>query len=391
MLQTLAISGYRSVRDLVMPLAGLTVVTGANGVGKSNVYRALKLISELGRDGAISTLAREGGLGSATWAGPEAGTRARGNGERRSAQGTVRREAVALKLGFATDDYGYTVDLGLPRPDLDPRDPSMFGLDPIIKTESIFHGALLRPSTTMVKRSGPLVQVRAQSTLDDVGLRLADWESVLSMLDATTAPEAGMLRRELTAWRFYDALRTDAQSPARSEQIGTRTPVLASDGSDVAAAIRTIHEQSDPQPFHEAIAAAFDGARVQVRADEHGRFGLLLQQPGLLRPLSAAELSDGTLRYILLATALLSVHPAPLLVLNEPENSLHPQLLEPLGALIAEASERSQIVVVSHAKALVDSLTQHGALRHELLKDGGETVIDEQGIFDRPAWAWPKR
>lgn len=66
MLQTLAISGYRSVRALVMPLAGLTVVTGANGVGKSNVYRALKLMSELGRDSAISTLAREGGLVSAT-------------------------------------------------------------------------------------------------------------------------------------------------------------------------------------------------------------------------------------------------------------------------------------------------------------------------------------
>lgn len=374
-----------------MPLAPLTVITGANGVGKSNVYRALKLISELGRDGAISTLAREGGLGSANWAGPEAGTRARGHDQRRPAQGTVRREAVALKLGFATEEYGYTVDLGMPRPDMDLRDPSMFSLDPIVKTESIFHGAVLRPSTTMVKRHGPLVQVRTHSTLDDVGVRLNEWESVLSMLDPTTAPEAGMLRRELAAWRFYDTLRTDAQSPARSEQIGTRTPVLASDGSDVAAAIRTIEEQADPRPFHEAIAAAFDGAKINIRTDAHGRFALHLHQPGLLRPLSAAELSDGTLRYILLATALFSVYPAPLLVLNEPENSLHPQLLGALGALIAQASERSQIIVVSHAQALVRSLEQHGALRHELLKDGGETVIDEQGIFDRPSWAWPKR
>lgn len=391
MLQTLAISGYRSVREMVMPLGALTVITGANGVGKSNVYRALKLMSELGRDGAIASLAREGGLGSATWAGPEAGSRSRAGQHTRPVQGTVRRESVAVKLGFATDDYGYVVDLGMPRPDMDPRDPSLFGLDPIIKTESVFHGPVARPATLMVKRNGPLVQVRSHTSLDDSGLRLADWESVLSILDANTAPEAGMLRRELAAWRFYDALRTDAAAPARSEQIGTRTPVLSSNGADLAAAIRTIHEQSDPRPFNEAISTAFDGAQLQIRADEHGRFGVQLHQPGLLRPLSAAELSDGTLRYILLATALFSVHPAPLLVLNEPENSLHPELLAPLGALIAEASDRSQIVVVSHADALVAALEAHGALRHELLKDGGETVIEDQGIFDIPSWTWPKR
>ncbi|MCW4467040.1 AAA family ATPase [Glutamicibacter sp. MNS18] len=391
MLQTLAISGYRSVRDLVLPLAPLTVVTGANAVGKSNVYRALKLISELGHDGAIASLAREGGLASATWAGPEAGSRPRGAEPARAAQGTRRRQAVALKLGFATDGYGYTVDLGMPPPDMDPRDPTMFGQDPIIKTESVFFGPVLRPGTLAVKRNGPLVQVRDSAQLHDARIRLADWESVLSLVDSSTAPEVGQLRRELQGWRFYDALRTDAQAPARQEQVGTRTPVLASDGADVAAAIRTIVEQSDPAPFRQAIARAFDGSEVRITGSEAGRFSLQLKQPGLLRALSAAELSDGTLRYLLLATALLSPRPAPLLVLNEPENSLHPQLLEPLGELIAQASGRSQIVVVSHSSHLVAALEAHGALRHELVKESGETVLQDQGVFDRPAWAWPRR
>lgn len=390
MLQTLAISGYRSVRDLVMRLAPLTVITGANAVGKSNVYRALKLISEMGYEGAIASLAREGGLPSAAWAGPEAGSRPRGFESTPRTQGTVRREPVALKLGFASQEYGYAIDLGLPAPDRDPVNPTMFGQDPVIKAESLWFGPVLRPSTCSVKRNGPLVQVFNDTHLAQSGIRLADWESILSNVDANTAPEVNQLRRMLQGWRFYDALRTDALAPARSEQIGTRTPVLASDGSDLPAAVRTIFEMADPAPFDEAIAEAFDGAKVEV-SSVRGRFSLQLRHPGLLRGLQASELSDGTLRYILLATALLSPRPAPLLVLNEPENSLHPQLLGPLASLIARAASDSQVVVVSHARELVDALQAQGALRHELVKESGETIIQDQGVFDRPPWSWPKR
>ena len=72
---------------------------------------------------------------------------------------------------------------------------------------------------------------------------------------------------------------------------------------------------------------------------EHGgRFELQMRQHGLLRPLGTAELSDGTLRYLLLVAALLSPRPPELMVLNEPETSLHPDLLAPLGRLIGTVS-----------------------------------------------------
>ena len=70
MLYTVAIRGYRSMREVVIPLTGLTVVTGANGTGKSSVYRALKLLADCGRGEVIGSLAREGGLESVLWAGP---------------------------------------------------------------------------------------------------------------------------------------------------------------------------------------------------------------------------------------------------------------------------------------------------------------------------------
>ena len=71
MIYTLAIANYRSLREVVLPLAQLTVITGANGSGKSNLYRALRLLSDTAIGSAIPSLAREGGINSAVWAGPE--------------------------------------------------------------------------------------------------------------------------------------------------------------------------------------------------------------------------------------------------------------------------------------------------------------------------------
>jgi predicted ATPase len=83
-----------------------------------------------------------------------------------------------------------------------------------------------------------------------------------------------------------------------------------------------------------------------------------MAQHGLLRPLTAAELSDGTLRYLLWIAALLTPRPPALMVLNEPETSLHPDLLPALARLIAQASEHTQVVVVTHAPPLITALNE---------------------------------
>src|SRR5688572_17687931 len=134
MLTTLAIANYRSLRNLIVPLRRLNLITGPNGSGKSSVYRALRLLSETAQGGLIQSLAREGGLQSTLWAGPEKFSRSVKRGDH-PVQGTTRKDAVHLRLGFAGDGFGYAVDLGLPRRD---RDTSAFALDPEIKRESIW-------------------------------------------------------------------------------------------------------------------------------------------------------------------------------------------------------------------------------------------------------------
>jgi predicted ATPase len=209
--------------------------------------------------------------------------------------------------------------------------------------------------------------------------------------DPRNAPEMLVLRESIRAWRFYDHFRTDAESPARMPQIGTRTLVLGNDGADLAAAIQTINEIGDNQALAAAVSDAFPGSRVAV-VSTSGRFALAMEQHGMLRPLDVAELSDGTLRYLLWIAALLTPRPPALMVLNEPETSLHPDLLAPLARLISRASERSQVIVVTHAAKLIDALSgQPGYHSIALEKEFGETRITGMNQMNTPAWHWPAR
>jgi predicted ATPase len=125
---------------------------------------------------------------------------------------------------------------------------------------------------------------------------------------------------------------------------------------------------------------------------EHGRFELQLYQHGLLRPLSAAELSDGTLRYLLWTVALLTPRPPELMVLNEPETSLNPDLLPALARLIVAAAKNTHILVVSHAPTLIQELSAASiCMRLHLIKDFGETKLDGANLFNKPKWNWPAR
>jgi len=386
MLKTLAVAGYRSLRDLAIPLDRLNLVTGPNGSGKSNLYRALRLLAEIAQGRVIPSLAREGGLQSTLWAGPESFSRAVLRGDH-PVEGVVRKGPVSLRLGFAGDEFSYAIDLGLPSPPT-----GAFKHDPEIKRECVWAGEALRPSAVLVDRRGPLVKAReGKSGWAIITHGIATFDSMMThCADPRHTPEVLMLREEMRAWRFYDQFRTDATSPARLPQIGTHTPVLGHDGADFAAALETIREIGDGPALDAAVSDAFPGARVSV-AQTDGWFDVEMRQHGLLRPLKAAELSDGTLRYLLWVAALLTPRPPGLLVLNEPETSLHPDLLPALGRLIAQTADRSQVIVVSHAAPLIDALQSLPECHSIALeKRFAETrVAGEEPLGRR--WQWPTR
>lgn len=403
---TLAVSGYRSLRDVVVGLGRLTVVTGPNGSGKSSLYRSLRLLADCASGQVIGSLAREGGLQSALWAGPETlGGARRGH----AVEGTRRKGPVSLQMGYASrpspttgtspagdpgDGFGYLIDLGLPVP----SDTSAFNRDPQIKRELIFSGDVARPGSVLVRRKGDAVTSRDGDWVD-LAVGLSPATSMLrEVADPRRAPEILAVREQIRAWRFYDGFRVDADAPARRPQVGTRTEVLSGDGHDLAAAIQTVFEVGDGAGLQQSVTDAFDGAQVDVLWE--GTFcEVAMRQPGMLRPLRAGELSDGTLRYLLLVAALHTPRPPELMVLNEPETSLHPDLIPALARLIARSAQHTQLVVVTHSAELdaeiedaaAESIPEEEVRSVTLTKDLGETRIEGQGMLTTPMWVWGKR
>ncbi|GAB95777.1 putative ATPase [Kineosphaera limosa] len=409
MYSVLAVAGYRSLRDVRVTLGRLTVVTGPNGAGKSSLYRALRLLADCGQGRVVASLAREGGLQSALWAGPATLGGARRSGR---TEGTIRKEPISLRLGVGGVHLGYLVDLGLP-----PQSPKayraeripFFLRDPEIKREAVFQGPVMRPATLAARRRHQVVELRGPDGWERAEVRLPPFASLLTEYsDPASAPALWAMRSVLRRWRFYDGFRADPQAPARLPQVGTRTGALADDGADLAAALATILEQ-DPGRLHRCVGDAFPGATLDIQVTD-GMFDIALQQPGMLRALRAAELSDGTLRYLLWLAALLTIDPPPFMVLNEPETSLHPSLLPPLARLIGETATRTQVLVVTHSQPLLEALAQaHPGLLDpldddpvppgvvpahrlvDLATDLGETVVVGQGLLSRPTWEWGRR
>ncbi len=391
MITTFAVSGYRSLHDLIMPMSPLTVITGENGSGKSNLYAALRLLSDISRGQMGNALAMQGGLPSTLWAGPETISKRMEKGEV-PVQGGPRQRTVRLRLGFACDatsglaaGYGYQAELGLPSPSC-----SYFHLDPEIKRESIWNGPKWRRASALVDRHGPLLKRRQGRKWEIITQHLSTFDSLFASAGSPIdVPEVYALKQAITNWRFYADFRTDSHAPARTHRPATRTPVLHHDGRDIAAAIQTIIEIGDAEALHRTIDDAFPGSQLIIDAPQAGMLTVALQQPGLLRPLQCAEWSDGTLQYVLLSAALLTPRPPALMVLNEPESSLHPDLLPALARLIIKASEHTQVWVVSHATRLVSALEEaHQCSSMQLVKNLGRTQIAGLRDLDKPPWLW---
>ncbi|MCP9810151.1 AAA family ATPase [Cyanobium sp. HWJ4-Hawea] len=358
----MAVSGYRSLRQLVLPMGKLTLVTGLNGSGKSNLYRSLRLLSAVAQGRLITALAQEGGLPAVMWAGQDVGN---------------HHKAARLRLGFATDELSYAIELGYPQ---DPH--SAFALDPEIKHEWIWAGSAFHPRALLTERAGAL-----QAGVDPSGV--ASGGLFNCGIDPREAPEVYVLRDLIQSWRFYDGFRSDAGAPARNPGIATRCIALGGDGHDLPAAIRTIQEIGDWEGLQMAIDAAFPGCEIFVDKST-AIFRLQMKQPGLLRALDASELSDGTMRYLLLMAALYSPRLPPLLVLNEPENSLHPGLITPLAQQIGKISQLTQIWVIAHNLELIEALSAvEGCRHHRLERDAGATDLPGQSILEKAAWRWP--
>jgi len=332
MIQSLRLSGYRSLRDLRLRLGRVTLLSGANGVGKTNIYRALRLVSSLARGRFAEAVAGEGGMRSLLWT---------GNGE--------HARLTTFSAEVESEEFSYAFECGLMPSS--PSDPTAFKLDPDIKSEELRFGRRL-----LAKRTRNQVRVAdAKGVMHTCGEPPGASESMLTLVrDLQSCPQVLNTRLSLERWRFYHTMRTDANAPARKPVRGYWSPVLDEDATNLPAVIQSINESDLAEAFHSAMAKAFPDSRLEVDCGDW--FSLAFHAHSLPRPLHGHELSDGTLQFICLAAVLCSPRPPPLLVLNEPETSLNESALSALADLIATASAHSQIIIVSHSQALCEAV-----------------------------------
>ena len=349
------VAGYRSIRMIRVPLGPINVLVGPNGCGKTNLYRAMYLVGQAADGQLARTLANEGGFPSALWAGERA-------------KGPVR-----MTLEVTLDKMEYQLSCGLPS-----IIKSAFILDPEIKEENLWFRDGKKKVNLLERKNASVRARNVEGSRVQIMLENSISESVLAELrEPAQFPVLAALRQELLSWRFYHQFRTDHASPIRQPQVGIRTPILGHDGRDLAAALQTIMEIGDGKALQEHIQAAFPGAVLKLDTPPNSpRFGVSMYMPGVRRAFDARELSDGTLHYLCLLAAFLSPRPAALLAVNEPEASIHPDLLEPLARLIVDASRFSQIWLTTHSEHLctfIEGLS--GAKPMRLEKVDGETRI----------------
>lgn len=361
-------SGYRSLRSIHYPVGDLEVFVGANGVGKTNLYRGLELLRAAAENRLGLALAQEG-MRSALWAGAR----------KRSAPVRMTFGVTLAEPGSRATSYRYEVEVGLP-----PPVTAAFPAEPDVKLEAVSITAGGR-TTRLLGRQGASVMARGEDGRPvEVNLDLLASETVLGRLeDPGRYPALDAIRRTLLGWRFYHGFRTDAASPLRRPSVAVATPTLASDGGDLAAVFATLAEiRQDTRELEEAVSAAFPDSRLIIEVDgPAATFGMSFPEfPN--RTFAASELSDGTLRFLALAGALLAYRLPPFVALNEPESSLHPDLIPALADMIVRASRRTQLWLVTHSEALAERVAAApGAERRRVIKQKGATWIEGLKLF----------
>lgn len=345
---SLRVEGFRSILGLEIRFGNVNVISGANGAGKSNLFNAFRIIKSAVEGRLSQAIAEQGGMQSLMWAGPR------------------RSGPVRLKLAVSVDPFDYEIELGL-RPQSEfPLFP-LFPLDPQIKKEVVKLGGRV-----MVDRKTSVANIRGLDGPPELLPDLVDSESIFSQVKGS--PEyayLGTLRDLVEKWTFYHEFRTDALSPLRRPILGSYAPRLSESGDNLAAIFHLIRNTELQEPFERIFSAAFPDSRL---LGDGSHFTVCIE--GLERPMSAAELSDGTLKFLCLIAACYGFRPAPLIAFNEPEASLNPAVLLPLADALADASINSQLWITTHSEVLTKALTDRLDCRPILLtKENGETML----------------
>lgn len=310
-LDKLTIRGFKSIRVLEdFKLKNLNVIIGANGAGKSNFVDFFRILSAMMKEGGLREYI--GGLADIYLYG-----------------GAKTTPHIFIKMFFGQNGYEF---------ELAPTEDGFF----LINNEARHY---LPPNTVRNLGSGNI----------DAGLlRDKDAGSVFGGRHGAS----WYTYNAISSWQIYHFHDTTKESGMRRYHDQGHNETLFADASNIAPFLMRLRDEHS-QEYNEILNAVrlvipfFDDFILKPDANENLR--LNWRQKGLNDyPMRPSQLSDGSIRFICLATALLQPSPPSTIIIDEPELGLHPEAIALLAELIQSAALRTQVIVATQSPALID-------------------------------------
>ncbi len=364
----LQIKGFRSLKDVTWKPGDLNVIIGPNGSGKSNLLRILELIAvsaqgRLGKHiqtlGGIEPLLWDGRVTEISWKIETSPIDHWRNQMRESLtyQATLAQigKSSTYRVGREVLGNYYRVQTG--------EKPDPFKLiDRLDKKANIFD-----------ENEHRFVAPEESFSEDETLLSLATGPFGYNKL-------IPLYRRELAAWTVYHDLHVNRDSPIRQASVARLEKRVDPDGQNLISVLHTLYtgNRDFKHEINAAMNAAFgdDFEELVFPPASDQRIQLRLRWKSLKREQSAADISDGTLRFLFLLTVLASPEAAPLIAIDEPETGLHPSMLPVVAEYAVNAARRSQIILATHSPQLLDAFKQQTPGTTIALQQNGQTVLN---------------
>jgi predicted ATPase len=357
-LNRLKICGFRRLRDVDIELRPMMVMIGANGVGKTSLLDALSLLSASSSGGLNKKLSQLGGVTSLLT---------------RGVADELSIEAWMEVAGHSPLEY---------RIGLSPR-----GTGYEINTE------FLRQERTGYSNPYLHIQVNGERVrYQDGGLKKPDWDYDTSESALSQVPkmyrEPEEFRKALSTATLYHVLDVGTRAPVKLPQQMKPAGLPGNDGEDLVPLLYTLRE-GDKTRFEaitDALSAAFPTFReLSFPPIAAGTLAMTWTDSNFDKPLYMNELSEGTLRFLWLVALLQSPSLSTITMIDEPEVSLHPELLSLLAELMREAATRTQLIVATHSDRLIRFLEPNEVLVLDST-DEGLTEAKWADSMDLGAW-----
>jgi predicted ATPase len=342
----LKIESYRSLSDADWLPGDLNVLIGPNASGKSNLLHALRLIAASAQGSLAKYVLSQGGMDALWFDG----------GRNGPISFTLTSTQSVKRAGLGEVCYNFGIDTV-------PGIGYSIGCETLTGTFLVSDGASY--ATPLIERSDS-AQLQDLNG-DEAKIKYEDLVSTETTLALAGSPTLGFptikrFQREVVSWLILDNLHTDRDAPVRRPAIARYEERLDPDGQNLVAVAHTLysHHREFKQAVDEAMRAAFGDEYEELVfapvADQ--RVQMAVRWAKLNRPQSSANLSDGTLRFLFLITALAHPNPPALIAIDGPEVGLHVGLLRVVAEYIEGAARRTQVVLTTHSPALLDAISE---------------------------------